>query len=157
MSSSSFNRPGAIDPSAPTQRAQRAQQRPRPPGRPGSYVIEVTEQTLRPRRSAGPEAPGGGRALLAARRHRTAALRRPADIANASDGKFLLAWIVDTAPGIVQARSAGRADGDRLIGGQAAPLFRGAAQGPGPGGDHQPLKAAVVNGVVGRAEPVGES
>jgi putative thioredoxin len=162
MSSSSFNRPGAIDLSALTQRAQRAQQAsPSAPGRPGtgSYVIEVTEQTF--------EAETIRRSLkhpvvvelysprVATGQQLSDALR---DIANASDGKFLLARInVDTAPGIVQALGLQAVPTViALIGGQAAPLFQGVLpKDQVQAAIDQLLKAAVVNGVVGRADPVG--
>src|SRR4029453_12308598 len=107
MSSSSFNRPGAVDLSQLAQQAKRsAPASPLGPRKAGaSYVIEVTEQTFEaetirksvkhpvvvelysPRVATGQELSD---ALI--------------EIANASDGKFLLARLnVDTAPGIVQA------------------------------------------------------
>ena len=161
MSSSSFNRPGAIDLSALTQRARRAQQATAAtPGRPGSgsYVIEVTEQTF--------EAETIRRSLkhpvvvelysprVATGQQLSDTLR---DIANASDGKFLLARInVDTAPGIVQALGLQAVPTViALIGGQAAPLFQGVLpKDQVQAAIDQLLKAAVVNGVVGRADPV---
>jgi putative thioredoxin len=159
MSSSSFNRPGAIDLSALTQRAQ--QTTAATPGRPGtgSYVIEVTEQSF--------EAETIRRSLkhpvvvelysprVATGQQLSDALR---DIANASGGKFLLARInVDTAPGIVQALGLQAVPTViALIGGQAAPLFQGVLpKDQVQAAIDQLLKAAVVNGVVGRADPVG--
>src|SRR6476660_10208484 len=162
MSSSSFNRPGAIDLSALTQRAQRAQQpSPAAPGRPGadSYVIEVTEQTFEaetirwsvkypvvvelysPRVATGQQLSD---ALI--------------DIANASDGKFLLARLnVDTAPGIVQALGLQAVPTVVvLLNGQLAPLFQGVLpKDQVQAAIDQLLKEAVANGMVGRAEPAG--
>jgi putative thioredoxin len=167
MSTPSFSRHGAVDLS---QLAQRAQQQPATPGGPGapggrapaaggSYVVELTEQTFEseairksmqhpvvvelysPRVSTGQELSDTLAALAAEHA-----------------GKFLLARLnVDTAPGIVQALGLQAVPTVvALIGGQLAPLFQGV----------QPrdqvavaidsvLKAAVTNGIVGRAEPVG--
>lgn len=160
MSSSSFSRAGAIDLS---QLAARAQQPPAgPAGAPGtgaSYVLEVTEQNFEAetiRRSVkhpvvvelySPRVSSGAQL--------SAAL---AEIANASGGKFLLARLdVDTAPGIVQALQLQAVPTViALIGGQVAPLFQGVL----PKAEVQAyldqlLTAAVANGIVGRAEPVG--
>ena len=81
-----------------------------------------------------------------------------AEIANAADGKFLLARLnVDTAPGIVQAlRLQAVPTVLALIGGQAVPLFQGVLpKDQAQAAIDQVLSAAVANGVVGRAEPVG--
>src|SRR3954447_3354106 len=162
MSSSSFSRAGAIDLSQLAARAQ-------PPagaagagsaGRPGvSYVLEVTEQTFEAetiRRSLkhpvvlelySPRV-GSGQQLSDA----------VAELANASGGKFLLAGLnVDTAPGIVQALQLQAVPTVlALIGGQVAPLFQGVLpQEQVQAYLDQLLKAAVANGIVGRAEPVG--
>ena len=80
------------------------------------------------------------------------------EIANACDGKFLLARLnVDTAPGIVQALQLQAVPTViALIGGQAAPLFQGVLpKDQVQAAIDQVLKAAVANGIVGRAEPVG--
>ena len=159
MSSSSFSRAGAIDLS---QLAARAQQP--AAGAPGtrsgaSYVLEVTEQTF--------EAETIRRSLkhpvvvelYSPRVSSGASLSEAlAEIANASDGKFLLARLnVDTAPGIVQALQLQAVPTViALIGGQVAPLFQGVL----PRAEVQAyldqlLSAAVANGIVGRAEPVG--
>jgi putative thioredoxin len=161
MSSSSFNRPGAVDLS---QLAQRAQQsgaaQTNGPSRPGaSYVVEVTEQTFEaetirksikhpvvvelysPRVATGQQLSD---ALI--------------DIANASGGKFLLARVnVDAAPGIVQALGLQAVPTViALLNGQLAPLFQGVlAKDQVQAAIDQLLKAAVANGMVGRAEPVG--
>jgi putative thioredoxin len=160
MSSSSFSRAGAIDLS---QLAARAQQP--PAGAAGapragvSYVLEVTEQTFEAetiRRSLkhpvvvelySPRVASGAQLSDAL-----------AEIANAADGKFLLARLdVDTAPGIVQALQLQAVPTViALIGGQVAPLFQGVL----PRAEVQTyldqlLAAAVANGIVGRAEPVG--
>lgn len=160
MSSSSFSRAGAIDLS---QLAARAQQPPAAaagsPRGGASYVLEVTEQTFEAetiRRSVkhpvvvelySPRVSSGAQL--------SAAL---AEIANASEGKFLLARLdVDTAPGIVQALQLQAVPTViALIGGQVAPLFQGVL----PKAEVQAyldqlLTAAVANGVVGRADPVG--
>jgi len=160
MSSSSFSRAGAIDLS---QLAARAQQPPAGPsggGRAGaSYVLEVTEQTFEAetiRRSVKhPVVVELYSPRVSSGRQLSDAL---AEIANASDGKFLLARLdVDTAPGIVQALQLQAVPTViALIGGQVAPLFQGVL----PKAEVQAyldqlLTAAVANGIVGRAEPVG--
>jgi putative thioredoxin len=124
-----------------------------------SYVIEVTEQTFEaetirksvkhpvvvelysPRVATGQELSD---ALI--------------EIANASDGKFLLARLnVDTAPGIVQALGLQAVPTViALINGQLAPLFQGVLpKDQVQATIDQLLKAAVANGMVGRAEPAG--
>ncbi len=158
MTSASFNRPGAVDLSALKQKAQQSAG----PGQSvvgGGYVVEVTEQTFEAetiRRSMkhpvvvelySPRVPTGQQLsdILA-------------EIANSSDGKFLLARInVDTAPGIVQALGLQAVPTViALIGGQVAPLFQGVlpADQVHAAIDHL-LKAAVANGIVGRADPTG--
>jgi putative thioredoxin len=80
------------------------------------------------------------------------------EIANASDGKFLLARLnVDAAPGIVQALGLQAVPTViALINGQLAPLFQGVlAKDQVNAAIDQLLKAAVANGMVGRAQPVG--
>src|SRR5919107_2698673 len=162
MGSSRFNRARAIH-------LSHLPARPQPPagapggsgaGRPGAgYVLEVTEQTFEAetiRRSMqhpvvvelySPRVVSGQQLSDAL-----------ADIANASEGKFLLARLnVDTAPGIVQALQLQAVPTViALIGGQVAPLFQGVL----PRAEVQAyldqlLSAAVANGIVGRAEPVG--
>ena len=165
MSSPSFSRPGAIDLS---QLAAKAKSAGGPAGPPtgqvgrgsggGSYVIEVTEQTFEAetiRRSA--QYP----VVLELYSPRVATGQQLSDtlaaIANASEGRFLLARInVDTAPGIVSALQLQAVPTViALIGGQAAPLFQGVL--PREQVEQaldQLLKAAVANGIVGRAQPV---
>ena len=159
MTSASFNRPGAVDLSALKQKAQQAAA-PAGPGPGGaSYVVEVTEQTFEAetiRRSVkhpvvvelySPRVPTGqqlSNALI--------------EIANSSDGKFLLARLnVDTAPGIVQALGLQAVPTViALIGGQVAPLFQGVLPPDQVrAAIDQLLKAAVANGIVGRVDPVG--
>ena len=157
MSSSSFNRPGAIDLSQLKQKVQPPA--PGPARRGGGYVTEVSEQNF--------EAETIRRSLkhpvvlelysprVATGQQLSDAL---AEIANASDGKFLLARInVDTAPGIVQALQLQAVPTViALIAGQAAPLFQGVLpKDQVQAAIDQLLKAAVANGLVGRAEPVG--
>jgi putative thioredoxin len=161
MSSSSFNRPGAVDLSQLAQQAkQSAPASPLAPRTAGaSYVIEVTEQTFEAetiRKSVkhpvvvelySPRV-GTGQQLSDAL----------IEIANASDGKFLLARLnVDTAPGIVQALGLQAVPTViALINGQLAPLFQGVLpKDQVQATIDQLLKAAVANGMVGRAEPVG--
>ena len=161
MSSSSFNRPGAVDLSQLAQQAkQSAPASPLAPRAAGaSYVIEVTEQTFEAetiRKSVkhpvvvelySPRV-GTGQQLSDAL----------IEIANASDGKFLLARLnVDTAPGIVQALGLQAVPTViALINGQLAPLFQGVLpKDQVQATIDQLLKAAVANGMVGRAEPVG--
>ena len=162
MSSSSFSRAGAIDLSQLAQRAQPPAAgpagAPRGAGTAASYVLEVTEQTF--------EADTIRRSLqhpvvvelysprVATGQELSDVL---AEIANASQGKFLLARLnVDTAPGIVQALQLQAVPTViALIGGQVAPLFQGVLpRDQVQAYLDQLLKAAVANGIVGRAEPV---
>jgi len=160
MSSSSFSRAGAIDLSQLAARAKAPAAAAAPAGgRSGaSYVLEVTEQTFEAetiRRSL--QHPvvlelyslrvGSGQQLSDVL----------ADIANAAEGKFLLARLdVDTAPGIVQALQLTAVPTViALIGGQVAPLFQGVLpRDQVQAYIDQLLQAAVANGIVGRAEPV---
>ncbi len=160
MSSSSFSRPGAIDLSA---LKAKAQQPPASPGRPApsgaSYVIQVTEANFEAetiRRSVKHPV------VLELYSPRVATGQQLSDvlieIANASAGKFLLARInVDASPGIVQALQLQAVPTViALIGGQAAPLFQGVVpREQVQAAIDQLLQAAVVNGIVGRADPVG--
>jgi putative thioredoxin len=161
MSSSSFNRPGAVDLSQLAQQAKQSAdaQAPRPRTAAGSYVVEVTEQTFEAetiRRSVkhpvvvelySPRVASGeqlSNALI--------------EIANESEGKFLLARLnVDAAPGIIQALGLQAVPTViALINGQLAPLFQGVLpKDQVQAVIDQLLKAAVANGMVGRAEPVG--
>ena len=124
-----------------------------------SYVVQVTEQTFE------------SEAIRKSVKHpvvvelyspRVATGQQLSDalieIANASDGKFLLARLnVDAAPGIVQALGLQAVPTViALIGGQAAPLFQGVLpKDQVQAAIDQLLKAAVANGIVGRADPVG--
>lgn len=157
MSASSFNRPGAVDLSQLASRAAASGGPGAGPGG-GTYVVEVTEQSFdaevirksvrhpvvvefySPRVSSGQQLSDALAALAAE-----------------AAGKFLLARLnVDTAPQIVQAlqlQAVPTVIG--VIGGQLAPLFQGVL------GREQVnayldelLKAAVANGIVGRAESV---
>src|SRR6187200_1710181 len=161
MSSSSFNRPGAVDLSQLAQRAQQSAatqaSAPRPAG--ASYVVEVTEQTFEAetiRKSVKyPVVVELYSPRVATGQQLSDAL---IDIANASDGKFLLARLnVDTAPGIVQALGLQAVPTViALLNGQLAPLFQGVLpKDQVQAAIDQLLKAAVANGMVGRAEPVG--
>jgi putative thioredoxin len=161
MSSSRFNRPGAVDLSQLAQQAKQSAPAsslgPRTAG--GSYVIEVTEQTFEAetiRRSVQhPVVVELFSPRVATGQQLSAAL---IEIANASDGKFLLARLnVDTAPGIVQALGLQAVPTViALINGQLAPLFQGVLpKDQVQAAIDQLLKAAVTNGMVGRAQPVG--
>jgi putative thioredoxin len=161
MSSSSFHRAGAVDLSQVAQRAK--QSTAGPAGGPavagGSYVVEVTEQTFE------------AETIRKSLKHpvvvelyspRVATGQQLSDvlieIANASEGKFLLARLnVDAAPGIVQALGLQAVPTViALINGQLAPLFQGVlAKDQVQAAIDQVLKAAVANGMVGRAEPAG--
>ena len=160
MSSSSFHRPGAVDLSQVAQRAkQSAAQANGPRTAGGSYVVEVTEQTF--------EAETIRKSLkhpvvveLYSPRVATGQQLSDAliEIANAADGKFLLARLnVDAAPGIVQALGLQAVPTViALINGQLAPLFQGVlAKDQVQAAIDQLLKAAVASGMVGRTEPVG--
>ena len=161
MSSSSFNRPGAVDLSQLTQQAQQSAPTsslgPRTAG--ASYVVEVTEQTFEAetiRKSV--KYP----VVVELYSPRVATGQQLSDalieIANTSDGKFLLARLnVDTAPGIVQALGLQAVPTViALINGQLAPLFQGVLpKDQVQAAIDQLLKAAVANGMVGRAEPAG--
>jgi putative thioredoxin len=161
MSSSSFNRPGAVDLSQLAQQAkQSASASPLGPRTAGaSYVIEVTEQTFEAetiRKSAKHPV------VVELYSPRVATGQQLSDalieIANASDGKFLLARLnVDTAPGIVQALGLQAVPTVvALINGQLAPLFQGVLpKDQVQATIDQLLTAAVANGMVGRAQPVG--
>ena len=161
MSSSSFNRPGAVDLSQLTQRATQAaatqENGPRAAG--GSYVVEVTEQSFEAetiRKSVKhPVVVELYSPRVATGQQLSDAL---IDIANASDGKFLLARLnVDAAPGIVQALGLQAVPTViALINGQLAPLFQGVLPKEQVEATiDQLLKTAVANGMVGRAQPVG--
>jgi putative thioredoxin len=162
MSSSSFSRAGAIDLSQLAARPQPSAGAPGGSGAGrvgGSYVLEVTEQTFEAetiRRSMQhPVVVELYSPRVASGQQLSDAL---AEIANASEGKFLLARLnVDTAPGIVQALQLQAVPTVlALIGGQVAPLFQGVLpQEQVQAYLDQLLKAAVANGIVGRAEPVG--
>src|SRR3954447_19265374 len=161
MSSSSFHRPGAVDLSQVAQRAKSsgAGSPIAPSSAGGSYVVEATEQTF--------EAETIRKSLqhpvvveLYSPRVATGQQLSDAliEIANASEGKFLLARVnVDAAPGIVQALGLQAVPTViALLNGQLAPLFQGVlAKDQVQAAIHQLLKAAVANGLVGRAEPVG--
>jgi putative thioredoxin len=161
MSSSSFNRPGAVDLSQLAQQAKQSAPAsplgPRPAG--ASYVVEVTEQSFEAetiRKSVKHPV------IVELYSPRVATGQQLSDalieIANASDGKFLLARLnVDTAPGIVQALGLQAVPTVvALINGQLAPLFQGVLpKDQVQATIDQLLKAAVANGIVGRAEPVG--
>ncbi len=161
MSTSSFNRPGAVDLSGLAQRAKQTQPGAAPTGAPGSgsYVVEVTEQTFEAetiRRSMKhPVVVELYSPRVATGQQLSDALTQ---LAAENDGKFLLARLnVDTAPGIVQALQLQAVPTViALIGGQVAPLFQGVLpKDQVATAIDQLLKAAVANGIVGRADPVG--
>ncbi len=159
MTSASFNRPGAVDLSALKQKAQQQAAGPAA-GAPGggSYVIEVTEQNFEAetiRRSVKhPVVVELYSPRVATGQQLSDAL---VEIANSSGGRFLLARMnVDTAPGIVQALGLQAVPTViALINGQVAPLFQGVLpREQAQAAIDQLLKAAVANGIVGRADPV---
>lgn len=175
MSSASFNRPGAIDLS---QLAARARQQTPPQGAAGGrapaggargasgpnaagggYVLEVTDATFEAdtiRRSTqypvvvefySPRAGASGEQLSATL----------AALAAEADGRFLLTRLnVDGSqiPQMLGVQAVPTVIG--MIGGQLAPLFQGSVpREQASAYIDQLLQAAVANGVVGRAEPVG--
>jgi putative thioredoxin len=159
MSSSSFSRHGAVDLSQLAQRAKQAGGAPgAAPDGTGSYVVEATEQTFE------------AEAIRKSVKHpvvvelyspRVATGQRLSDaleaLAAESAGRFLLVRVnVDVAPGIVQALGLQAVPTViAVINGQIAPLFQGVLNKEQAGAYiEQLLKAAVANGIVGRAEPV---
>ncbi len=170
MSTSSFNRPGAIDLSGLAAKAKASQAgRPGGPGASGAaggggasgrgtYVVEATEQSF--------ETEAIRKSLihpvvveLYSPRVKTGQQLSDAliEIANASEGKFLLVRLnVDSAPSIVQALQLQAVPTViALIGGQLAPLFQGVlAKAEVQQAIDSVIKAAVASGLVGRAEPV---
>ncbi len=160
MTSASFNRPGAVDLSALKQKAQQQASGPMASGGGGgSYVVEVTEQNFEAetiRRSVKhPVVVELYSPRVATGQQLSDAL---IDIANSAGGRFLLARLnVDTAPGIVQALGLQAVPTViALINGQVAPLFQGVLpREQAQAAIDQLLKAAVANGIVGRAEPAG--
>lgn len=163
MSTSSFSRHGAVDLSQLAQKAKQSAPTAGGPAAGGSYVVELTEQSfetqaIRPsmQHPVIVEVYSAGRGTPATQELSNALI----DLANGSGGKFLLARLnADTAPQIVQALGLRALPTViALIGGQLAPLFEGAV----PADQlsqviDSVLKAAVTNGIVGRAEPVGGS
>ena len=167
MSTSSFNRPGAVDLSGLAQRAkaQQAQSVPRTQSAGGSqpggagYVMELTEQTFE------------SEAIRRSLKHpvvvefyspRVATGQQLSDtlaeLAAEHAGRFLLGRLnVDTAPGIVQALQLQAVPTViALIGGRMLPLFQGVvAKDEAAAVLDQVVKQATANGIVGRAEPVG--
>ena len=161
MSSSSFSRAGAVDLSSLAARAKAPASSAAVPGRGtgASYVIEVTEATFEAetiRRSVkhpvvlelySPRVTGGEQLTTVL-----------TEIANASEGKFLLARLdVDTAPGIVQALQLQAVPTVvALVGGRVAPLFQGVLPREQVQAYLDELfKLALTSGIVGRADPVG--
>lgn len=172
MSTSSFSRHGAVDLSQLAQKAKQAASSGRPASAGlgsgaggsrdgGSYVVELTEQTfetqaIRPsmQHPVIVEIYSAGRGTPATQELSDALI----SLANSSGGKFVLARLnADTAPQIVQALGLRALPTViALIGGQLAPLFEGAIPGDQVAQViDSVLQAAVTNGIVGRAEPVG--
>lgn len=157
MTSDSFNRPGAVDLSSIKQQAQTSGGTPGGAG-PG-YVTQMrTPQDFEAMvrlsmkhpvvvEFTSPRAQGGA-----------AMSNDLAEAINELQGKALLARVdVDAAPELAQALSIQAVPTViALLGGQAAPLF----QGVQPKRNliavlDQVLQAAVANGIVGKADPVG--
>jgi putative thioredoxin len=159
MSSSSFSRHGAVDLSQLAQRAKQAGGAPgAAPAGTGSYVVEATEQTFEAetiRKSVKHPV------VVELYSPRVATGQKLSDalatLAAESAGRFLLVRInVDAAPGIVQALGLQAVPTViAVINGQIAPLFQGVLNKEQASAYiEQLLKAAVANGIVGRAEPV---
>lgn len=161
MSSTPTNPRGAVDLSAIAERAKQSQ--PAPGGGTGgaSYVVEVTEQTFDNevlRKSLNhpvivefysPRAQGAQRLSDAL-----------AELATEAAGKYLVARMnVDTAPQFAQA--IGLQAVPTVVGalqGQLIPLFQGVVDKEQiRSALDQVVKAAVANGIVGRAEPTGQA
>lgn len=167
MSSPSFSRPGAVDLS---QLAARAKAGPPSTGAPApgggspssgvaSYVRESSEQTFESD-AIRPSTQHPVVVELYSPRVATGQQLSDAliDVANASDGRFLLVRLnVDAAPGIVQALQLQAVPTVlAIINGQALPLFQGVlARDQVQQAVDQVLKTALANGMVGRAQPVG--
>lgn len=159
MTSASFNRPGAIDLSSLKAKAQAPAGAAPGSGRGGSsYLVEVTEanfdqvmqgsqQYVIVAEFTSPRV-NNGQVLSSALE----------ELATEAAGRFLLARIdVDASPQIVQAlgiQAVPMVVG--VIGGQLAPLFQGVqSKEQAKAYLDQLLQAAVANGIVGTAQPVG--
>lgn len=151
MTSSSFNRPGAVDLSSLAQQSAQA------PGG-ASYVVEVTEQNFDDVMRKSMQHPIIVELYSPRAQNSQQLSDLLASLANAAAGKYLLARVnADAAPRIVQGlgvQAVPTVVG--VIGGQLAPLFQGV----------QPreqvealigelLAMAVTNGIVGTVQPVG--
>jgi putative thioredoxin len=161
MSSTPTNPRGAVDLSAIAEQAKKAQGSPGSVTGGASYVVEVTEQTFDNevlRKSLNhpvivefysPRVQGGDQLSQAL-----------AELATEAAGKFLVARMnVDTAQQFAQ--SIGLQAVPTVVGalqGQLIPLFQGVVDKEQirPALD-QVVKAAVSNGIVGRAEPTGQA
>ncbi len=151
MTSSSFNRPGAVDLSS------LAQQSAAPAAGGASYVIEVTEQNFDEVMRMSMQHP----IIIELYSPRAQNSQQLSDLlvslANTAAGKYLLARVnADAAPRIVQGlgvQAVPTVVG--VLGGQLAPLFQGVqprAQVEALIG--QLLAMAVTNGMAGTAQPV---
>ncbi|MDA8439126.1 MAG: tetratricopeptide repeat protein [Propionibacterium sp.] len=153
MTSQNFSRPGAIDLSGLAASAARPAAG---SSAPGAYVVELTEETFDAVVRQSVQFPVVLE-LTSPRAH--GAERLSADLAALSDagaGSWLLARVdVDAQPRLAQALGIQAVPMVvAVIGGQLAQLF----QGTKPKEEIQPyidevLRAAVANGIVGRAEP----
>jgi putative thioredoxin len=159
MSSTPTNPRGAVDLSAIAEQAKKAQGSPGGGTGGASYVVEVTEQTfdndvLRPSLNHPVIVEFYSPRVQGAEQLSTAL----AELATDAEGKFLVARMnVDTAPQFAQ--SIGLQAVPTVVGalqGQLIPLFQGVVDKEQirPALD-QVVKAAVANGIVGRAEPTG--
>lgn len=157
MTQSSFNRPGAVDLS---QLAKQPDASAASAGaRGGSYVLEVTEQSFDAevmRKSISfPVVVEFYSPRVTTGQQLSDTL---AGLATAAAGKYLVARLnVDTAPQIAQALGLQAVPTVvAVIGGQIAPLFQGVLPADQVRAYlDEMVKAAVANGIVGRAEPVG--
>lgn len=155
MTSSSFSRPGAVDLSALKNQAPAGGEA----AAGGGYVIDVTVETFEEVMRKSLQHP----VLVELWSPRAGAEAFSADLAAltaAGAGRWLLARAnVDEQPQIAQAMQVqGVPTLVAVIGGQLAPLAQGAlAQDQIQSLIDQVMQAAVANGIVGRAEPVGAS
>lgn len=155
MTSSSFSRPGAVDLSALKNQAPAGGEA----ATGGGYVIDVTVETFEDVMRKSMQHP----VLVELWSPRAGAEAFSADLAAltaAGAGRWLLARAnVDEQPQIAQAMQVqGVPTLVAVIGGQLAPLAQGALpQEQIQSLIDQVMQAAVANGIVGRAEPVGSS
>lgn len=158
MTAANFTRPGAIDLSSLANSAATpaaASATPLPAG--SGYVVDVTEATFDALADLSMQHPVVLEMTMAAAPETQSVDRTLVELANASQGRWLLARVdVSTQPRIAQAMGVQAVPTViALIGGQVAPLF----QGTRDRADivallDEVVKLAIANGITGRARPV---